>query len=120
MLPVSKMKQLLVIISLAIMFVIVSSFAINSDELPSTSTKITRVYPNPATSYIVFEFDKSIDRNYTLQIFTFFGKKMAEIRLTDSKLTINFDNNYSRGLYIYQLQDLSGKLVESGKFQVNK
>ena len=45
---------------------------------------------------------------------------MAEIRLTDSKLTINFDNNYSRGLYIYQLQDLSGKLVESGKFQVNK
>jgi hypothetical protein len=45
---------------------------------------------------------------------------MTELRINESKLNINLDDNYMRGLYIYQLVDLSGKIVESGKFQVNK
>jgi hypothetical protein len=84
------------------------------------NTKITKAYPNPATSYIVFEFDKTVDRSYSLQIFAFYGKKMTELRINESKLNINLDDSYMRGLYIYQLVDLSGKIVESGKFQVNK
>jgi hypothetical protein len=84
------------------------------------NAKITKAYPNPATSYIVFEFDKTVDRSYSLQIFAFYGKKMTEIHINESKLNINLDDNYMRGLYIYQLVDLSGKIVESGKFQVNK
>jgi hypothetical protein len=114
------MKHLISVILLVIVVVFVSSFATKNNVLSNSNAKITRIYPNPATSYIIFEFDKSIDRNYSLQIFTFFGKKMAEIRLSDSKLNIPLDDSYTRGLYIYQLQDLSGKLVESGKFQVNK
>ncbi len=84
------------------------------------NTKIIRVYPNPATSYIIFEFDKSVDRNYSLQIYAFFGKKMTEMRINESKINITLDDSYMRGLYIYQLLDQSGKIVESGKFQVNK
>jgi hypothetical protein len=84
------------------------------------NTKITKAYPNPATSYIVFEFDKSVDRSYSLQIFAFYGKKMTELRINESKLNLNLDDSYMRGLYIYQLVDLSGKIIESGKFQVNK
>jgi hypothetical protein len=84
------------------------------------NAKITKAYPNPATSYIVFEFDKTVDRSFSLQIFAFYGKKMTEIHINESKLNINLDDNYMRGLYIYQLVDLSGKIVESGKFQVNK
>ena len=114
------MKHLISVILLVVLVVFVSSFAIKNNDLSNTNAKITRIYPNPATSYIIFEFDKSIDRNYSLQIFTFFGKKMTEIRLSDNKLNIPLDDSYTRGLYIYQLQDLSGKLVESGKFQVNK
>jgi len=114
------MKHLISVILLVVLVVFVSSFAIKNNDLPNTNAKITKIYPNPATSYIIFEFDKSIDRNYSLQIFTFFGKKMTEIRLSDSKLNIPLDDSYTRGLYIYQLQDLSGKLIESGKFQVNK
>ena len=45
---------------------------------------------------------------------------MTEIRLTESKVNITLDDNYFRGLYIYQLRDQSGKIIESGKFQVNK
>lgn len=97
-----------------------SSFATGHDLLNSTSTKIARVYPNPATSYIIFEFDKSVDRSYTLQIYAFFGRKMTEIRLTDPRVNITLDDNYLRGLYIYQLHDQSGRIIESGKFQVNK
>jgi hypothetical protein len=45
---------------------------------------------------------------------------MTELKITDQKLTITFDDNYLRGLYIYQLRDASGRIVESGKFQVSK
>ncbi|OYZ52700.1 MAG: hypothetical protein B7Y15_01820 [Bacteroidetes bacterium 24-39-8] len=107
-------------LSLMILLVVGSSFVADNETNLVTSTKIMRVYPNPATSYIIFEFDKSVDKTYTLQIFAFFGKKMTEQRLTDAKLNITLDYNYLRGLYIYQLRDRTGKIVESGKFQVNK
>lgn len=97
-----------------------SSFVAEGDASGLVNTKIIKAYPNPATSYIVFEFDKSVDRSYTLQIYAFYGKKMAEIHINESKLNINLDDNYMRGLYIYQLVDQSGKIIESGKFQVNK
>ena len=102
------------------LLVVGSSFVADNETNMVTSTKIMRVYPNPATSYIIFEFDKSVDKNYSLQIFAFFGKKMTEQRLTDAKLNITLDDSYLRGLYIYQLRDQTGKIVESGKFQVNK
>lgn len=105
-----------------LVFVSVGSSFISNDDanMLLVNSKISRVYPNPATSYIIFEFDKTVDRSYTLQIFAFFGKKMTEIRLTESKVNITLDDNYFRGLYIYQLRDQSGKIIESGKFQVNK
>lgn len=102
------------------LLVVGSSYVADNETNLVTSTKIMRVYPNPATSYIIFEFDKSVDKSYSLQIFAFFGKKMTELRLTEAKLNINLDDNYLRGLYIYQLRDQTGKMVASGKFQVNK
>jgi hypothetical protein len=82
--------------------------------------KVTHFYPNPATTYINFTFDKSIDKNYSLKIFNFMGRKMSDNRITDAKITITLDDVYTRGLYVYQLHDQSGRIVESGKFQVNK
>lgn len=92
----------------------------NSFDNPADSAKVTHFYPNPATAFINFTFDKSVDKTYTLQVYNFIGKKMNDIRITDSKLTITFDDNYFRGLYVYQLRDNTGKIVESGKFQVNR
>jgi hypothetical protein len=82
--------------------------------------KVTHFYPNPATTYINFTFDKSVDKTFSLQVYNFMGKKLSDIRITDSKIVITLDDAYSRGLYIYQLRDQSGRIVESGKFQVNK
>ena len=80
--------------------------------------KVQKFYPNPATEYINFEFDKGVDRSYTLEIYNFIGRKMTSSVVSDLKLTIYFNDTYFRGLYIFQLRDRSGRIIESGKFQV--
>lgn len=89
-------------------------------EFGETAAKVTRYYPNPATTVINFEFDKTIDKTYTLLITNFLGKRMTEVRITESKITVSLDDQYYRGLYIYQLRDQSNRIVESGRFQVVK
>lgn len=76
-----------------------------------------KLYPNPATSFINFEFDKKVDPSYKIVIFSFIGKKVAEIQVTDQKITVPLTDFY-RGIYIYQLRDGQGNIVASGKFQV--
>jgi hypothetical protein len=84
------------------------------------STATIRFYPNPAISYITFEdILKKYDKNYSIQVFNFLGKKVYEFILGDQKNIVN-TSDFFRGIYIFQLRDPSGKIVESGKFQVNK
>jgi len=79
-----------------------------------------RFYPNPANSFITFEdFSKKYDKNYTIQLYNFLGKKVYEFNLADQKNVVNL-SDFFRGIYIFQLRDPTGKIVESGKFQVNK
>lgn len=113
-----------VYLSLLVVFTLfINSYVVeraNYADFSDDTSKLARFYPNPATSYINFSFEKSVDKSYTLQVYNFIGRKMNDIRITESRLTINLDNNYFRGLYIYQLRDQSGRIVESGKFQVEK
>ena len=84
------------------------------------SLATVRFYPNPATSFITFEdIARKYDRNYSIQIFNFLGKKVYEFSLADQKNIVNL-SDFFRGIYIFQLRDPSGKILESGKFQVNK
>lgn len=79
-----------------------------------------KFYPNPASTVINFEFTKSNpEATYTLQVFNFIGKKVSEIVVSNNKTTVNLDN-YFRGVYIFQLRDKTGRIIESGKFQVVK
>jgi|SRR5580704_13701491 Secretion system C-terminal sorting domain len=88
---------------------------------PDNGTSATlRFYPNPATSFITFEdILKKYDKNYSIQIFNFLGKKVYEFSLSDQKNIVNV-SDFFRGIYIFQLRDPTGKIVESGKFQVTK
>lgn len=81
--------------------------------------KIVKVYPNPATSFINFEFEKNYDASHTITIFNFIGKKVEDVKVTDQKLNVSLTDFY-RGIYIYQLRDKQGNIVASGKFQVVK
>ncbi len=84
------------------------------------SASTVRFYPNPASSYITFEdVLKKYDKSYSIQLFNFLGKKVFEFSLRDQKNIVNL-TDFFRGIYIFQLKDANGKIVESGKFQVNK
>jgi hypothetical protein len=89
-------------------------------ELPSANgTTIVRFYPNPATTAISFEFQKAFEKGYSLQVYNFLGRKMLEQTNLSERTLINL-SDFSRGVYVYQLRDRTGRIVESGKFQVSK
>ena len=83
------------------------------------SVKYMRFFPNPAITSINFEFQKGFDKFYTFQVFNFVGKKVLDLKSVTQKINIPLTEFY-RGVYIYQLRDRSGKIIDSGKFQVVK
>jgi hypothetical protein len=111
------LKQILLILS--IILLITNQTPAQSKVSPITATPIVRFYPNPATSFVTFDFQRSYEKGFAIQVFSFLGKKMFDGNNISQKTTINL-SDYNRGIYIYQLYDHSGKLVESGKFQVSR
>ena len=112
------MKKFLLILSIILVTTIQSQA--QTRELPSTNgTTIVRFYPNPATTSISFEFQKSFDKGYSLQIYNFLGRKMREQSNLSERTQVNL-SDFTRGVYVYQLRDRTGRIVESGKFQVSK
>ena len=89
-----------------------------NEESLNADKQIT-CYPNPATSYINFKFEKSVKSNYKILIYSFTGRKMDELSIKGSITKLPLDDYY-RGLYVYQLRDERGAVLESGKFQVKK
>ncbi len=100
--------------------VLLSSFIVcPANDEPVNQVKIVQFYPNPATSVIYFEIPNNTEKTYTLHIYNFIGKKVNEFTISNTKITVPLDSYY-RGLYVYQLRDKSGSIIESGKFQVMK
>jgi hypothetical protein len=87
-------------------------------EGPATA-KLIKFYPNPATSVITFEVQKGYENNHSLQIFNFMGKPVFDLKRTPGRISVNLDD-FFRGVYIFQLRDATGAIVQSGKFQVIK
>jgi Secretion system C-terminal sorting domain len=84
-----------------------------------TTVKILKSYPNPATAFITFEFQRSYTSGYTIEIYNLPGKRVVLAANISNKITIQLQNFY-RGVYIYKLVDRTGRVAESGKFQVTK
>lgn len=97
----------------------VLSFTPDYEHPATTKTIVTKYYPNPATSFITFEFQKDIDRNYSLQVYNFLGRKMYESPVNSGKITVEL-NGFNRGMYFFQLRNRGGQILETGKFQVIK
>jgi hypothetical protein len=81
--------------------------------------KVIKFYPNPAVSYITFELTKEPNKTYTLQIYSFLGRKVKDVPDMADKKTVNL-SDLSRGLYTFQLKDETGRITDSGIFQVTK
>mgnify|MGYP006972337992 CR=1 FL=1 len=52
-------------------------------------------------------------------IFNFMGKKVYELKNTPPSININL-SDFVRGLFVFQIRDQNGAVIESGKFQVTK
>ena len=113
------MKRILPILSIILLTAIHSKGQERTDPSPDAAQRIMKYYPNPATSFITFDFQQGYDKSYNLQIFNFIGKKVQEVNNVTPKTTVNL-NDFYRGIYIFQLKDKNGKVVDSGKFQVSK
>jgi hypothetical protein len=105
-------------ISLFLFGLTFASFA-QIKPLADGQAKLVKYYPSPAATSIVFEFQRGFDKSYSLQLYNFMGKQVYEIRTTNQRIVLSLSELY-RGIYIYQLRDKSGKIIESGKFQVLK
>jgi hypothetical protein len=114
------LKKKLYIFTFTVLFSL-GSFAQSKTTLPSQDgpVKFMRFYPNPAVSVINFEFQKGYDKYYTFQVFNFIGKKVFDLKTVTPKINIPLTDFY-RGVYIYQLRDRNGNIIDSGKFQVVK
>jgi hypothetical protein len=104
-------------------FIVLTTGAVQAQERPgdrpTTEAKVVKFYPNPATSFITFDFQNNYDKNYSFQIYNFLGKKVYELNTVSPKTVVSL-NDFYRGVYIFQIRDKNGKIVESGQFQVAK
>lgn len=112
------MKKILLISSIILLTATFSQAQSRSLNIDGGGS-IVRFYPNPATSFISFDFTKNAEKGYSIQLYSFLGKKMSEVSNLNQHTSINL-SDFNRGVYVYQLFDRAGKLVESGKFQVSK
>jgi len=112
-------KRILLFLSIILLTTVNSKGQSSREPSPDQIQRILKVYPNPATTFTKFEFQKNFDKGYVLQVINFIGKQVFESKNISSTTTLDL-SSFNRGVYIYQLKDQSGKIVESGKFQVSK
>lgn len=112
------MKQVFIIL----FFIIgasLSSFAQASLDNGTGQLKYIKTYPNPASTTLNLTFQTGYNRNFSIQILNTIGKKMYEAKYMPSFLTIDLrEQRFYRGVYIYQLLDRNGTVIESGKILV--
>lgn len=114
-----SLKKILPILSIILFTAIQSLGQSRIDPSTGADDRIMKFYPNPAVSSITFDFQRAYDKGYSIQVFNFLGKQVYEAKNLNPKTTLDL-SDYNRGVYIYQLKDKTGKIVESGKFQVSK
>ena len=69
-----------------------------SRPMPDQDHKVIKFYPNPAVSYITFELVKEANKTFTLQIFSFLGRKVKDIPEISDRTTVQL-SDLTRGLY---------------------
>jgi Secretion system C-terminal sorting domain len=114
------LKKILYILFI-ILFVGLSSQAqtFSQPDNGTTQVKFLKTYPNPAVTTVTIEFQKGYSKSYSLQILNSLGRKMYLAKSIPTSFTIDLrKEKFYRGIYIYQLLDRKGAIVESGKILV--
>ena len=113
------LKKILPILSIILMTGFITQGQSRVSPSQEVAERIIKYYPNPAISSITFDFQKGFDKGYSIQVYNFLGKQVHETKNVTAKTTVDLAT-FNRGIYFYQVRDRSGKVLESGKFQVSK
>ena len=113
------MKKFVYILILFIGITFTSFAQIKNPLQGDPIAKLIKPYPIPATTAINFDFLYGYDKSFSLQVYNFMGKKIVEYTKMLPHINMSLEDFY-RGIYVYQLRDKEGKIIESGKFQVVK
>jgi hypothetical protein len=76
-----------------------------------------KVYPNPATDYIVFEIADSAD-NLRAVVCDMQGRELSTINCGPGANVMMLDQCFSPGLYLWRVLNVRGAITGSGKFMV--
>ena len=95
--------------------------AIIVTDAPIVPTIALKVYPNPSSGPVTFDFSVSINAKVTLDIFAMSGQRIARIFDADVEAdvtqTVVFDKSLPSGVYVYVLkwndQVVTGKFVKT-------
>lgn len=113
------MKKIIFILSFIFCVCLTSSAQILESDNSNAKIKYVNTYPNPANVIVNFKFQKGNSRAYSLQILNTIGKRMYEAKNLPPFFTIDLkEERFYRGVYIYQLIDRNGIVIESGKILV--
>jgi len=85
----------------------------------NATSKLVHFFPNPASAFINFEFKQPVEQGSVIQFYSFLGRKMNSQPISGNRVTVNL-TEFITGIYIFQVRDASGRLLESNKFQVAK
>lgn len=77
----------------------------------------TKVYPNPASNSLFFEINDP--KAFTIKILDLSGKIVEQRKRINKKEEFQL-NNYSNGLYLYQMLNRENKVIQSSQFNVLK
>ena len=118
-----SLKRILPILSIILLMAVLPSEAQTGRTAPTPasgpSADKLKIYPNPASAYITFDMQGSHEKGLAIEIYNFLGRKMYETQNVPERTTIDLAQ-YNRGVYIFHLKDQTGKILQSGKFQVTK
>jgi hypothetical protein len=110
-------KRIVVILLLTTL--VQTAFAQKDFGSDGRAKSVVRFYPNPASTTINFEFSNPVEKGAVLQVYSFLGRKVGHLTVSGNRLTVNL-TDFVSGIYIFQLRDATGRIVESNKFQVAK
>jgi Secretion system C-terminal sorting domain len=114
-----SLKNFLFIASIILFTAVQTQGQITTSNSGDPIGPVIKYYPNPATSFITFDFQDGYQKGYDIQIYNFPGQKVFEQKNLTARTIINL-SDFNRGIYIFQLKDASGKIIRSNKFQVSK
>jgi len=81
----------------------------------SNAAALTSIYPNPCKAQITFSCSSTEARQ--VSIFDITGRQIATREIKNNILTMN-TSDYSTGMYFYRVSDISGNVLDRGKFIV--